>query len=54
MAIHLAGYCKSKKPKDLTFLLNFLFSIDLHIFERHQKNQITSNSYVNDEYMFHY
>ena len=43
MAMHLAGYCKSKKPKDLTFLLNFLFSIDLHIFERHQKNQITSN-----------
>ena len=54
MAMHLAGYCKSKKPKDLTFLLNFLFSIDLNIFERHQKNQITSNYYVNDEYMFHY
>lgn len=54
MAIHLASDCKPKKPKDLTFLLNFLFSIDLHIFERHQKNQITSNYYVNDEYMFHY
>ena len=41
--MHLAGWRKSKKSEDLTFFLNFLFSIDLHIFERHQKNQITNN-----------